>query len=169
MAALQNCKFSTRPKQGKIGKNRRRWAVASVTIAAATRSTLRRRRFFEFFTAHRRNSLRLRTPVLGREHQRTVRAALLLRGVRVARAVSERNAEFPSRAGEQPHRFIRRPGLVSRCVRRHAGGPPGFPAVVVSCVLHSDLRLFFAGFASAPRGSRRCVQPCRSWFWSHSF
>src|SRR5580692_577499 len=34
MAALQNCKFSTRPKQGKIGKNRRRWAVVSVTIAA---------------------------------------------------------------------------------------------------------------------------------------
>ncbi len=101
MAALRNCKLSTRPKQGKIGKNRRRRAVASVTIAAASQRRLLQAGggAFEFFTAHRRNSLRLRAPVLGRKYQRTVRAAVLLRGVRVARALPARDAEFSSRAG----------------------------------------------------------------------
>ena len=49
-----------------------------------------------------RHPHRLRTALLGREHQRAVRAALLLRGLRLAGALPARDSAISRRAGVRP-------------------------------------------------------------------
>src|SRR5260370_2305440 len=57
------------------------------------------------------NPRRLRAPLLGRQHQRNLRAPLLLRPLFLARVVSPRKAQFLHRATRHPPRHLcrRRP------------------------------------------------------------
>src|SRR3989441_13253510 len=58
----------------------------------------------EFPPAPRRDTNRLRASLLGRQHQRDLRAPLLLRRVRLSRQLSPRKAEFPHRTNRHAHR-----------------------------------------------------------------
>src|SRR3989441_10943929 len=58
----------------------------------------------EFPPAPRRDTNRLRASVLGRQYQRTLRAPLLLRRVRLFGPLPPRKAEFPHRTNRHAHR-----------------------------------------------------------------
>ena len=64
----------------------------------------RRGKQFEFCPALARHPHRLRASLLGRQPQRVVRAAFLLRGLRFAGALPPRSAAFPHRADRHAHR-----------------------------------------------------------------
>ena len=100
---------------------------------------------------------RLRASLLGRQHQRVVRAALLLRSVRFAGALSPRSPEFSHRTGGHAHRILRRAGLVSGGIRWNGRRPHGLPPRAVAGLSDPELRLLpvgIAGCALARSGSR---------------
>src|SRR5664279_6057320 len=75
---------------------------------------------YELRPALARHSHRLRTALLGRQYQRAVRAALLLRGVRLASAIPARSSEFSNPADRNAHRILRWAGMVPPGLRRRA-------------------------------------------------
>src|SRR5260370_3686143 len=81
----------------------------------------------EFPPAPRRDTNRLRASLLGRQHQRDLRAPLLLRRVRLSRQLSPRKAEFPHRTDRNAHRNFRRHALVPRYLRRSGRRSPPLP------------------------------------------
>src|SRR6266700_5411220 len=74
-----------------------------------------------------RDKNRFRASLLGRQHQRDLRAPLLLRSVRLSRQLSPRKAEFPHRTDRHAHRNFRRHGLVPGDLRRSRRRSPRLP------------------------------------------
>src|SRR5215468_12138343 len=93
----------------------------------------------------------VRAVVLGGEHQRTVRALFILRGVRGAGTVSARGAAVPHATGHATDGNVRRAGVVPGDPGRGDGRPAGIPARSFDRVPDSGDRVFFDGLAE------RCV------------
>src|SRR5216683_3256783 len=85
----------------------------------------------EFQPASRRDTNRLRAPLLGRQHHGNLRAPILLRRLRLPRQLSTRKVKFPHRANRHAHRNL----------RRH-GRPPRFPSRALAGLPDSGCRLF---------------------------
>src|ERR1700675_2491451 len=68
------------------------------------------------------NPRRLRAPFLGRQHQRNLRASLLLRRLLLPGHLSSGKAQLLPRADRDAHRHFRRNGLVPSDLWRRAGG-----------------------------------------------
>src|SRR5947209_2425442 len=83
-----------------------------------------------------RHTHRLRTPLLGRQHQRTLRTPLLLRRVRLARPLPQRVPRLLHRERHLAHRPLRRTRLVPRHLRRHPRRPPRIPPLPRPRLLH---------------------------------
>src|SRR2546425_7392566 len=98
----------------------------------------------EFPPAPRRDTNRLRASLLGRQHQRDLRAPLLLRRVRLSRQLSPRKAEFPHRTNRHAHRNFWRHGLVPRDLRRSRRRSPRFPPRSLNGLFDSCCCLFSA-------------------------
>src|SRR6266699_1219 len=101
----------------------------------------------EFPPALRGDKNRFRAALLGRQHQRNLRAPLLLRRVRLSRQLSPRKAEFPHRTDRHAYRNFRRHGLVPRDLRRRRRRSPRLPPRSLARLPDSRCGLFSARFA----------------------
>src|SRR5260370_20083620 len=85
----------------------------------------------EFQPAFRRDTNRLRAPLLGRQYHRTLRASLLLRRVRFVGPLPSRSPQLPDGARHEFDRALWRPGMVPGYLR----GSHRRPARLSTCSL----------------------------------
>src|SRR5260370_4635699 len=85
----------------------------------------------EFQPAFRRDTNRLRAPLLGRQYHRTLRASLLLRRVRFVGPLPSRSPQLPDGARDEFDRALWRPGMVPGYLR----GSHRRPARLSTCSL----------------------------------
>src|ERR1700688_2433171 len=124
--------------------------VKSSAIPLESRRVCRlnsRRRTNEFWRSAERNPRRIRTPLLGSEHQRIIRASFLLCGICLAGALFARDTQLPNRASLQADRIVWRAGVVSRRIWRDLGGSPGFSAIAFAGLFHFKRLVLSAGLA----------------------
>src|SRR5260370_18164093 len=85
----------------------------------------------EFQPAFRRDTNRLRAPLLGRQYHRTLRASLVLRRVRFVGPLPSRSPQLPDGARHEFDRALWRPGMVPGYLR----GSHRRPARLSTCSL----------------------------------
>src|SRR5260370_24205923 len=85
----------------------------------------------EFQPAFRRDTNRLRAPLLGRQYRRPLRASLLLRRVRFVGPLPSRSPQLPNGARDEFDRALWRPGMVPGYLR----GSHRRPARLSTCSL----------------------------------
>src|SRR5260370_7409093 len=96
----------------------------------------------DFQPTSRRNTNRLRAPLLGRQHHRNLRTPLLLRRLCFSRALSTGKTELLDPANWHARRNLRRHGLVPRHLRRRGCRQAGISPCPLSCVPDPRGRVF---------------------------
>src|SRR6185437_10656946 len=127
----------------------RRRTRAKVSSCCALTRTGPEEETVEPVAALARDPHRLYPSLLGGQRQRAFRTPFLLRGFRLAGPLLARNPALSRRAGGQPCRTLRRPGVVPGGLWRSRGRPHGLPPLALSGLFDSDLRLLFTGLAGS--------------------